>query len=414
MIISRPSCFLFVTLVSRCSAGLNVLSLLSNITTLPITQKINNATGFVEIATKYGYKTEEHEVKTEDGYILILHRIPPRDNCVKKTPIFMLHGILQTSGSWLGVGEISPGFIVSDDCYDVWFGNIRGTQYGRRHITLDPDSDLEFWKFHVHQIAVYDTPAQIDYILEATGSEKLIYIGYSQGGAAFFIMNSERPEYTSKVSLFIGLSPPTRLLNNRSLLLRTLTVTFNTLRHALEAAGVWEVLTKGFPVQGSLITLCQIKLLAGALCGTATSVLDAPHPESISVETQKRIYENFLAGCSTETLAYYGQEETNANFSKFDYGRDKNLEVYGTPEPPLYDLKASNVPIVIYQGPNDHLVDPADTEWAVNQLPNVLEYKLVDDPLWNHADMPYSSYWKETIYIPMKKYLVQYENKTEL
>ena len=38
-------------------------------------------------------------------------------------------------------------YLLSEAGYDVWMGNFRGNGYSRHHITLDPDTDREFWKF---------------------------------------------------------------------------------------------------------------------------------------------------------------------------------------------------------------------------------------------------------------------------
>ena len=52
-------------------------------------------------------------------------------------------------------------------------------------------------------MGLYDLPAMIDHIVEKTQQEKIFMVTHSQGGAAFFVMASERPEYQKKV---IGLS----------------------------------------------------------------------------------------------------------------------------------------------------------------------------------------------------------------
>lgn len=49
---------------------------------------------------------------TEDGYILTLFRIPndPGKNLkVRKEPLFLMHGIVSTSATFLGLGKDSLG-----------------------------------------------------------------------------------------------------------------------------------------------------------------------------------------------------------------------------------------------------------------------------------------------------------------
>ena len=62
-------------------------------------------------------------------------------------------------------------------------------------------------------MGIFDVPAEIDYILDNTGFDKIAsYIGHSEGTTQFFIGSSMKPEYfKDKVSLFIGLAPIVRL-----------------------------------------------------------------------------------------------------------------------------------------------------------------------------------------------------------
>ena len=58
-----------------------------------------------------------------------------------------------------------------------------------------------------HEMGAYDLPAVVDYILNATGEQKLYYIGHSMGTTMFYVFMSERPQYKSKISAMFSLAP---------------------------------------------------------------------------------------------------------------------------------------------------------------------------------------------------------------
>ncbi|XP_061719702.1 lipase 1-like [Cydia pomonella] len=389
--------FIFVV---QSQADSNLLRSLANITSLA-----SNDKDFIHIASEYGYKAEKHEVTTDDGYILTVFRIPPESICSKKLPILLMHGLLLSSECFIVSGQNAPAFVLARDCYDVWAGNVRGNHHSRRHVTLDPDRDFKFWKFSVDEMGFYDIPAIVDYVLDATDSKKLIYIGYSQGSTTFFIMNSEKPEYAKKISLYIGLAPSTTQYHTKSELYRTAVVSIKSFQNALEATGIWEVFSRGLPAQITLNRLCRMKILIELVCDVGLYILDSPHSDSITAEILKRIVDYEPSGTSIHNLARYGQAMNESRFIKFNYGATNNLKAYGSREPPEYDLGKVTMPAVVFHGKSDHLVDTIDMDWLARQLPNLLEYVTVEDPLWNHFDMAFSRYWKDMIYVRMKKYL---------
>lgn len=56
--------------------------------------------------------------------------------------------------------------------------------------------------FRTDDIMTCDVPATIDLVLEKTGSDKLQYIGWSQGGEILFGFLAEHPEYNEKVGSY--------------------------------------------------------------------------------------------------------------------------------------------------------------------------------------------------------------------
>ncbi|XP_064487609.1 gastric triacylglycerol lipase-like isoform X5 [Ornithodoros turicata] len=171
------------------------------------------------LVTEKGYPFERHHVNTEDGYIIEMHRIPhgrrPCPDPCHRTPIFLLTGLLADSTSFvMDYPEQSLGFVLPDNGYDLWLGNGRGNTFGRLHKRISSDSK-DFWNFTFHEHALYDIPAQIDYILDKTKSKSLLYIGLSQGTLEFFTLLSERPSYNEKIRAFAGLAPFHKLAHIR-------------------------------------------------------------------------------------------------------------------------------------------------------------------------------------------------------
>lgn len=61
----------------------------------------------VGLVERHGYPAEEHDVVTEDGYKLKVHRIPDSplsSNKRNKKVVFLQHGIIASSDTWVFFG----------------------------------------------------------------------------------------------------------------------------------------------------------------------------------------------------------------------------------------------------------------------------------------------------------------------
>lgn len=151
-----------------------------------------------ELIESRGFRSETHRITTEDGYILIVFRIvnPFRRNTTNdhsQRPILLWHGIGVSSDSWLystdghldsNTGHYIENSLLVNDCrtnatntlgftlascgYDVWLPNTRGGKYSIEHRDFDPNTDQRYWMYSLTELAIYDLPAVIAYVLRTT------------------------------------------------------------------------------------------------------------------------------------------------------------------------------------------------------------------------------------------------------
>lgn len=123
-------------------------------------------------AERWGYKSEMHQVLTQDGYVLQMYRISKKgSNPQGKRPVFIGHGLFQCSGAFVLNEEKSMAFVLVDQGYDVWVGNNRSIS-GLDHISLSHE-DPEYWNWGLKELGIYDFPAMVDYVRSFTEFSKV-------------------------------------------------------------------------------------------------------------------------------------------------------------------------------------------------------------------------------------------------
>lgn len=344
-----------------------------------------------ELISSKGYPVENYDVQTEDGYILTIQRIPGgRKRWIyqknQKEVVFLQHGLLSSSADWvMNFPNESLGFLLADAGYDVWLGNVRGNTYARRNVKYSPKSK-EFWKFSFDEMATYDLPAMIDFVLAKSGQKKLYYIGHSQGTLIAFALLSEKVEYNNKIKLFMGLGPVATVgyINSP---IRFLVPFASDLEFLFSLLGTGEFLPNGAVLKFFSKVLCDTQLkficenIIFLLCGTDVSQMN---------KTRLHVYTaHSPAGTSTQNIVHFAQMVKSKTFQKFDYGKKYNLIYYNQTTPPQYRVENITAPVALFWSRNDLLADPADVGLLEMKLKNLVESYLVKFPLLNHLDFIY-------------------------
>uniref|UniRef100_A0A182P4Y6 Lipase n=1 Tax=Anopheles epiroticus TaxID=199890 RepID=A0A182P4Y6_9DIPT len=355
-----------------------------------------------EIIHKYGYNSEVHNIETQDGYLIELHRI--RASPVfgaadsNKLPVLLMHGLMGSSADWILIGpEESLPYLLSDRGHDVWLGNTRGNRYGRNHTHLPPE-EREFWDFTFHEIGLYDLPAMVDHVLVQTGQSQLHYIGHSQGTTMFFVLNSLRPEYNRKFRLMHALAPAVFLSHLQNPLLRFLAQHETSIMHFIHTFGIFEV--KPFPEDLNRLakTLCP-DFYSRALCLDAMHIMTGNKYQHMAQLGFPMLLRHVPAGCSLKQVAHFGQAVTSGHFRPYDYGTEENRRRYaGSDVPPDYDLTKVTVPVVIFYGLGDQLTHPADVRELAGKLPNLVALNQLPNVTFNHLDFLLAGDAKDALY----------------
>ncbi|KAM6546529.1 hypothetical protein CsatB_027265 [Cannabis sativa] len=296
-----------------------------------------------------GYSCQQHQVTTEDGYILGLQRIPVgrSGKQADKPPVLLQHGIFSDGVTWVrNSPEESLGFILADNGYDVWLANSRGTVYSRGHQSLTPN-DPDYWNWSWDELAAYDLPAFIQYVHDQTG-QNIHYVGHSLGTLMAFAALSEDDNVSSKLRSAALLSPIAYLNQIRSLLTKAAAYLF--LGDQLYWLGLHEFI---------------------------------PKSSTIDVDPQST---------ATRNLIHLAQMIRKGTIAKYDYGNaDENMKQYGKPTPPLYNMSSipNNFPLLLSYGGKDELSDVNDVSVLLEKLKDHEQDKLVVQLVENYAHLDF-------------------------
>ncbi|CAH1389705.1 unnamed protein product [Nezara viridula] len=342
-----------------------------------------------------GQECSRRQAKTEDGYIVSLHRVHSR-GLPYGPPVLLIHGLLSASDQWLLYGrDHDLASILADKGYDVWLGDLRGNAYSRSHTHLSPE-DPDFWDFSFHEYGYYDVPAMIDYIRLETGHKKIFYIGYSLGGTVFFVMGASRPEYNNKIRAGITIAPYVSSPQLSSVILATFSMIASIMRQ-WRTLHVFEV----FPRSNTTLAINQIFCKPKSrLLPVCLQVYDQVFglTSELDQDVLLDVVSTFRAGSSAKTLNHCAQVMYANSLRYYDYESEENMKRYGDIIPPEYNLTKVTSPVSIHYSLQDSFVDPKVIDKLAKKLPKLIGTFVVSSPSFNHMDYVVGIHARELVY----------------
>lgn len=371
------------------------------------TEKVTDAEYHIR---KFGYPFESHDVLTEDGYMLTLHRIPPRptndsarnntfrsNKKARRSPVILHHGLLGASENWVFRGpNLDLCYILSDAGYDVWLSNARGNFYSRKHKSLNPDTDEKYWNFSFHEIGFYDLAASIEYILSLTQSPDLYFVGYSMGATVGYILCSTRPQYNSKIKLIVSLAPTAITAHKFSPYWKFLFNLVPTVGDSLVARNISELLPRRQLVSEVLTTICEDESPLQFICLTVMFLSVGIDHQQLNTSFVPSMFKYYPSGTSVKTVLHYYQLFTSGQFGPLLYGPEQNTTKLS--KPLEYNLSKVTTPVSLHFGDGDALVTKQDNEALARRLSNVVGIFRVPFRHFNHLDFIWSSDSKRLLY----------------
>ncbi|KAH0623580.1 hypothetical protein JD844_006494 [Phrynosoma platyrhinos] len=271
-----------------------------------------------EIIRLRGYQAEEYEVVTPDGYILSINRIPcgqrkPSD--VYRKPVVLLqHGFVLEGSNWItNMRNNSLGFMLADAGFD--------------------------------EMARYDLPAIISFIVEKTRIPKIHFVGFSQGATQGFIAFSSMPHVAENIRMFHALAPLSTLKNSPS-------------------------------------PFVKLLFLPDKIIKSRIDVYMSHFPDSTSVQN----------------LLHWGQIYKTGKFRAFDYGSG-NQDKYNQTEPPSYDLESMRVPTTVWYGEKDWFADPDNVKALMCRIRSIVYENSLSN--WTHFDFLWGLDAPDRLYKPL-------------
>jgi len=286
----------------------------------------------------------------------------------------------------------------------VWMANVRGNTYSLNNIYFTKKQE-QFWDFSYDEMANYDLPSVINYILSITNQSTLSYIGHSQGTTMGFIA-FENAHIAKYVNVFVALGPVAHVNHCASPLIRALSI--------LDDTDIYIILgSKGFMPDSSILKILLPELCGDdpALCENLMGLVMGWDNSDINSTRLPVMMAHEPSGASVKDMVHWAQGVRKSAFQAYDYGIDGNMKHYNSSIPTQYNISSVNIPTALFYGGADLLADKTDVEtYIVPYLPNLVYNRLISQ--FSHLDFVWGTHANQYVYDDIVALLAKYNPVT--
>ena len=268
----------------------------------------------------------------------------------------VIHGIMDSSDSF-AIAEDSIINKLLSKGYQVWAANNRGTKYSCTHETLSNKSK-EYWDFSFEDMALHDVPAFYKQALETSGASTLTLISHSQGGTQSFAALAESDALQGQTERFIALAPVlymNRFPDDPNIFYLMAKFKIPQILETLGVNYITFVDIAQNPFYYLIFDLACRKTTF--LCSYIFHLTTDKKPEFLDLENMPEYLSYAPSGAARKAFQHYTQLmfTDDPRFQKYDYGESKNMELYGSKKPPIFDITRIKTKTAIFYGENDNL-----------------------------------------------------------
>ena len=330
---------------------------------------------YKEYMERFGFKLEEYPVTEEDGHVLSIWHLQPKNPNGKV--VYFQHGLGDTSWTFFQLKHKSLPFFLVKEGFDVWLGNHRGNVFSAK---FNPEiKDTGLFNCTMDDFVKLDLPAMINYVKSRTGVEKIYYLGHSEGTTIFFMLAMQDPIYVeNNIEGYVALGAVPNIVYSQMTAIEIL----DKIAAILRAVKIFDTINLSNFQRNLVAGFC--KLVPG-LCGTALDLASAIHPSGRMNYTDIfNFFYYYPGGISKANLLHWSQIHRSKKLVYYNpnYEEDHKSVPYN-----YENLKKWKVKTLIARSDDDTMSSYQDVTEFYMAVENKSLIQILELPNYSHVDV---------------------------